>query len=551
MQQRRTKKYIIFLILTVVSIGIVAGCTNSSGSSLGDNGVISGMVYLNSAELSVQKVVQDANDDQYYFNNASTPTKQLNENLFLVKFNDHLSVKEIESILDRYHLRAWQRLTSTNIYGIEITSQTDIDQLATKKEVVFYEPDYSIASQVIANDSFYPQQWNLDLIQAEKIWRDYAELADDEIVVAVLDSGIFPNHPDLNEILLPGRDFIDDDYDPTDTSTTFSHGTHVAGIIAAITNNRQGIAGINAGIRILPVRVIGSSGTGGYSALIAGIDWAVEQGADIINFSLAGNFDSNTLHSTIQAAYEQGVTLIAAAGNDSSPSVLYPAYYDEVIAVGAVGPEKELAPYSNYGDGLTLVAPGGNSQATTHNINTILSTSGMRSSDGSIQPNYHWAQGTSMAAPHVSGLAAYLYQAGITNPTEIKDLMVATARDLGQPGFDFDYGAGLIDIYQALQTAYRDPVEDNDKQSKEITELIIYAVKPDNQITNSSIAVRPDENGYFQLNLPAGDYQLKAWQDNTDDQLINSGDYYAESELITLQKGEQIENVALYLETIN
>lgn len=417
---------------------------------------------------------------------------------YIVKFRQEIGREYLQNEILKGKGQVLARVRE-NIYKISLAEENR-EMLIHLKEnplVSYIEPEYLVHIQAIPNDPGYVKQWNLHLLELEQVWESWQ--GSKEVTVAVLDTGILPGHPDLADNIVSGYDFIDDDDDPTDTNNRFSHGTHVAGIIGAISNNREGIAGINWNVSIMPVRVIGEKGTGDYSTLIQGIYWAVDNGADIINLSLAGPMDTAALREAIQYAVQQQVTVVAAAGNNGSSPILYPARYPEVISVGAVGPTKERAYYSNYGLELDLVAPGGDSSVLSGEYNTILSTAGYIHNDTAIY-QYTWSQGTSMAAPHVSAAAALLYSAGLNNPQQVKKILQGTADDLGTPGTDIFYGAGLLNIKKALQYAGL-PIHDSSK-------IQILARNMANK--SERITCADPLTGTFILNLSKGTWLIEA-----------------------------------------
>ena len=324
---------------------------------------------------------------------------------------------------------------------------------------------------MVPNDPYYNYQWHLDNsvyggVQAVQAW-DVSTGAG--VTVAVVDTGIaYENYtegrwwyrtryyqaPDLADTcFVAGYDFINNDSHANDDN---SHGTHVAGTVAQSTNNGTGVAGLAFDSCLMPVKVLDKNGSGSYAQVADGIYWAVDHGADIINLSLGGSSPAQVLEDAVAYAYNHGVTVVAAAGNNGSSSIDYPAAYnDYVIAVGATRYDETLAYYSSYGPGLDLVAPGGDLD---------IDQNGDGYDDGVLQntfnPNtkntsdfgYWFFQGTSMAAPHVSGTAALLISNGTAStPDELRAVLQGTAKDLGSPGWDETFGWGLINAYQALQ----------------------------------------------------------------------------------------------------
>lgn len=319
--------------------------------------------------------------------------------------------------------------------------------------VEYVENDAYLYAAATPNDPLYPQQWHYPAINLPAAWD--VVTGPNCVIVAVIDTGI-RFHPDLTWVA--GFDFFSNDSDPTDpgcsTAPNFSHGTHVAGIIAALTNNGTGVAGVNwRGIQIMPIRVLGESGANcgvGTTSMVAdGIIFAADQGAKIINLSLAGS-PSTTLEDAVNYAYGKGVTLVAAAGNENAditpppapppaPQGSYPAGYQNVIAVGATECNNLRASYSNFGAALDLMAPGGDGP-----------NCGIASTSWSPGSEYNSGTGTSFAAPHVSGVAALLIARGIVGPANIQNKLQSTATDLGTPGPDPLHGYGLVNAAAAV-----------------------------------------------------------------------------------------------------
>ncbi|MEB3329060.1 MAG: S8 family serine peptidase [Candidatus Sericytochromatia bacterium] len=284
--------------------------------------------------------------------------------------------------------------------------------------------------------------WGLAAIRAEAAWEVTA--GDPGIVVAVIDTGIDMSHPDLaaNVDRAGARNLVEAGQPPDDD---FGHGTHVAGIVAAVGDNGQGGCGVAWRGRVLPIRVLGVDGTGSTWNTVAALDYAVSRGAAVANLSL-GSPDYSPLEAeAVQRAVAAGTVVVAAAGNEAGDGnyLEYPASYPGVISVGAVGPDLRRTVFSNFNSWVTLAAPGVD----------VFSTIPTRLSPG---VPYGYLSGTSMAAPMVAGAAALLLtQNPGWTPAQVTERLKRTARDLTPagdpvPGFDVFHGAGLLDVGRGL-----------------------------------------------------------------------------------------------------
>jgi len=355
-----------------------------------------------------------------------------------------------------------------------------IKTLRLQADVALAEPNYLREIHFTPNDGLYFRQWHYPLINLPAAW-DLTTGAG--AVVAVLDTGILFEHPDFQGQLLPGYDFVSDitnagdgdgiDPDPADPgdgglfrSSSF-HGTHVAGTVAATTDNSIGVAGSAFGARIMPLRVVGRLGASDYDIeqairFAAGLSndsgTLPAQRADVINLSLGGPAFAASTPAVIQAAREAGVVVVASAGNESSERPSYPAAYDGVISVSAVDINKALAPYSSFGPTIDVAAPGGDTARDVDGDGKpdgVLST-GASDAGGTLILDYFYLQGTSMAAPHVAGVVALMRAANAALTPALIDSLLASGRmteDLGTPGRDDEFGHGLINAYQAVLAA--------------------------------------------------------------------------------------------------
>ncbi|WP_448561268.1 S8 family peptidase [Trichothermofontia sp.] len=312
------------------------------------------------------------------------------------------------------------------------------------------EPNYRYHTLEVPNDPDYPKQWNLRSINLEPAWERTKGAG---VTIAVIDTGI-ARVPDLaNTDIVEGYDFINDRTDATDDN---GHGTHVAGTIAQSTNNDYGVAGIAYQAKLMPLKVLSASGAGEVADIADAIRFAADHDADVINLSLGGGGESQVLRDAIDYAHDKGVVIIAAAGNANQNSATYPARYPHVIGVAALGPAGDKAPYSNFGAGIDIAAPGGSKRGG--DLGGILQNTIDPETGSAIFAAY---EGTSMAAPHVAGVAALVKASGIDNPDEVANILQAAARAVPDDPLNY-YGAGQLDAAKAVQLAERGNVNFRD-----------------------------------------------------------------------------------------
>lgn len=352
----------------------------------------------------------------------------------IIKYDENVSTETMRRLTGGVEADVISGIEAIGVFVLSVPSggvDAVISELSQQTGVVYVEPNYYVSStEIVPNDPGWGNQYNMTAIRAPAGWALNTGAV--WVTIAILDTGVDLSHPDLFVRILPGYDFVNNDNDPQDDN---GHGTHVAAIAAASTNNGEGVAGVNWGANILPVKVLNSSATGTYANVAAGIVWATENGAQVINLSLGGPAPSFVLNDAVNYAYQRGVILVASTGNAGAPSVLYPAAYDPVIAVGATDSGNNLAGFSNYGPEVDVVAPG-------VNIYSAFPGGG-----------YGYRSGTSMSAPHVSGLAALLWGIPGNGPARIRALIESNALDLGSPGWDVFFGSGLIQMDAAILPA--------------------------------------------------------------------------------------------------
>ncbi|MFW9894683.1 MAG: S8 family peptidase, partial [Candidatus Thorarchaeota archaeon] len=367
----------------------------------------------------------------------------------------------------------------------------------TTPGIAYVEPNFYMELDFVPDDEHYANyQWDLPLIGMESAW-EYG-FGSHDVMVAVVDTGIDYTHPDLSaNYLALGYDWVNNDNDPSDDHY---HGTHCAGTIAAIINNTIGVAGM-ANVTVFAEKSFNSVGSGSTSDSSSAIMHAVDMGADIISCSWGGTSYSTTLVEAIEYATDHDVMVIAAAGNSNSDSLHYPAAYEGVIAVSATDQNDNKASFSNYGDWIDVSAPGVDIASTV---------------PYEIKGGYYMlASGTSMAAPHVSGLAALLRSAFPTyNANTIESLIYESASDLGTPGFDTYYGHGRIDASNIFgpdttPPTYSNLVESADPLLLGNTEIITIDVFDPSGV--NQVLIEFESLNHSMANIGGNTWQYDSW----------------------------------------
>jgi len=346
--------------------------------------------------------------------------------LLLVKFNPGLSSHASDAALSAIGATALGENADIGVRMVSVPSDGAAHALARLENtpgVQFAEPDATAEATDVPNDPSYSAQWALAKIDAPDAWT--TDHGSSNVVVAVVDTGVSLSHPDLASKIVGSVNFSSS----ATADDANGHGSHVAGIIAAATNNGIGVAGLGWNTDILDVKALDDGGSGLYSNIINGITWAADHGANVINLSLGGTMNSAAMESAVDYAWSKGAVVVAAAGNSASSAPFYPAYYANAIAVAATTDLDKLASFSDYGDWVDVAAPG----------ISIYST---------VPGGYQYMSGTSMAAPYVSGLAALLFAEGLTND-QVRSRIQTTADNIGVAGI----GSGRIDAYRAVTQA--------------------------------------------------------------------------------------------------
>ena len=391
----------------------------------------------------------------------------------LVKFKSSVTEEMREAAIASYQSTTLKRISSINVYQLQVPEDVSVEEMIylfeQNPDVEYAEPNYfRRLAQVTPDDPFFPDQYALYNpggvfgppsspqsgteradIKAREGWEE--TWGNDSVIIAILDTGADFNHPDLDgQLFSNGYDFINDDPDPIDDH---GHGTIVAGIAAAETNNGEGIAGVAWNCKILPIKIVDNTGWTDVSTEIDGITWAILNGADVINISLGGPGVSQSEQDVIRAAYNNGIVVVAAAGNDGV-ATYYPAAYPECMAVASTNSSDERVTFlntatdplpweSNYGPEIDVAAPG----------DWVLSLYPTSLTTPPFLP-YIWASGTSLSTPHVAGLAALIRS--IKPELSAEDIMNViryTADDVNSATYEGrdDYiGYGRINMERAL-----------------------------------------------------------------------------------------------------
>ncbi len=405
-----------------------------------------------------------------------------------------------------------------NWFALQVTPDEEASLLTTLNKdplVAFAEPDYpaqatGTGTGIYPDDPAWDFQWSLNKINTPDAWKIIT--GTQELTLAILDSGIQLDHPDLSSKIwvnsgeIPGNSLDDDGngkvddvhgwhfyhqwtgsvYIPAEDGSVqddFGHGTHVAGIASASTNNGIGIAGISWGARLMPVKVLDEYGNGWYSDIASGILYAADNGAQIINLSLGGEEDSQLLRDAVDYARARGCLVVASSGNSGGP-VFYPAAYEPVLAVAATNENDHHASFSSYGSQVDIAAPGTDIYSTW------------------VRSSYFTLSGTSMAAPHVSGTAALVWsQKPDLTAAEVISSLLETADDIEAPGFDSYTGWGRVNAFKAVARQALLPdiwVSQQAPLSAQAGSVITYTIHYGNQ---GNLAA---ENVWISDDLPSG-----------------------------------------------
>ncbi|MFC1903015.1 S8 family serine peptidase [Chloroflexota bacterium] len=421
--------------------------------------------------------VSARNDDQ----------KITSSDRLLVKFEQGVKLKDASVIHEQMGVKLEKVIPRIKVHVVSVPGGQGISKMkAYRQHGKVRSVEIDCIAQAIGdpNDPYFYNQWGMSKVKAPEAWG--ITQGSSSVSVAILDTGVDFDHPDLSTKVISSANFTSS---PTADANGHSHGTHVAGIAAADTNNSIGIAGLGYNTSLMNVKVLGDDGYGYYSWIANGIIWATDNGADVINLSLGATAYSSTLKAAVDYAWDSGVVVVAAAGNNGSSSPFYPAYFTNCVAVAATGSSDQLYSWSSYGEWVDVAAPG--------------------SAYSTIPENgYGYKSGTSMASPHVAGLAGLLFS--VTNDEngngrvndEVRTRIETTCDEV-----DIAVSYGRINAYQAVQSSPPNYGEVSGVVTDAETGLAICGATVTNSLTSDTTG---SDGGYHLAAVPPGIYALTA-----------------------------------------
>lgn len=365
---------------------------------------------------------------------AAPPPQKFVTDELLVQFKAGVTKTDSDNALKGAGAREADEIAPIRVKKIKVPAAA-IEKvkaaLAKNPRVSFVENNLLASGAAVPNDPSFGSQWHLQKIGAPLAWDISTGLA--TVDIAVVDSGVDPNHPDLSGKLIPGYNFLGSN---ADTSDVLGHGTAVAGTAAAIANNATGVAGVAWKNPVMPLVVLDATNYASYANIAKAITYAADRGVRVINVSIGGTTSSSTLQNAVNYAWNKGAIVFAAAMNSNSSAPAYPAACTNVVAVAATNSADARASFSNYGSWITIAAPGEGIYTTTRG------------------GGYGSWNGTSFASPMTAGLAALILSVNpmLTN-AQVVDILKKNSDDLGTAGFDQYFGNGRINALRALAAA--------------------------------------------------------------------------------------------------
>jgi len=461
------KSKIIFIIIILILSNITAGFVSAKKIEAEKTILLKDEKIQESKDYNLDKPDYKKGELIVKFKNEIQPQTKNNQiktnSNTLDKLNAKYEAKDIIAISSK------ENTPLSNIYKIEINGETDIkkavEEYKTNSNVLYAEPNYYYYSCNTPNDPLLDRQWGLNQsfdydIDGPEAWD--IETGDSNIIIAIIDTGVDYNHPDIKDNIwrntdettngedtdlngydddVVGWDFFNNDNDPIDDN---GHGTHCAGIAAANSNNDLGVAGVSWNCQIMPIKILGKEGTGQMSNAASAIFYAYENGARVVSLSLGNTFSSKLMNEVITYVTERGVVVIAATGNDDRDKKFYPASYENCIGVSATDDRDLKASFSNYGDWVDIAAPGEYILSLRANGTSLYG----ENSSYIVEENYTYASGTSMACPFVAGVAGLvLSKNSALTSKQVREKLYFSADRLPDK---LNIGRGRLNAYRAL-----------------------------------------------------------------------------------------------------
>lgn len=446
-----------FLLLVTV-IGLIFKYTEKTDINYDEEYISSRYITTTAPVIDSEKPIVAT---QEVINEDKQGILEVDESRKVIKIDKNLSESEKSELEKKYSIEFTTDQNSNGVYVINTTQDSNIDSFEQELNATV-ETDIPIK---MFADSV---EWGVARIGADKVW---ISGSGNGVKIAIVDTGIQLNHPDLVNNIVQGYDFVNNDTDANDDN---GHGTHVAGLAGA-SFNEAGVVGVSYSAKLMPVKVLNAQGYGYLSDVAKGVYYAADNGAKVINLSLGSSTDSLVLKDAVNYAASKGVLVVAAAGNNGGAPCSFPAAYTSAICVVATDSKNLLASFSNIGG--ELAAPG------VYNYSTYLGST------------YRYLSGTSMATPHVSGAAALLFSICQTcTSSQIRTLMRETAVDLGEVGQDILFGYGLVDLTSAVSKLQTQPIQETPTQPtisepQQNTEQKPTSPKNDKSFVNQTIKI--------------------------------------------------------------
>jgi subtilisin family serine protease len=419
------KKYLNICISTLLSLSVMTACGRFENNPL----------------------ITDSNLTEVTNPNGEFNALGQSNKRFAFSFKANLNEAQIKNLEKKYNTKFTRIIPQIGIAIAEKTEDTDLEAASSKMKseslLENAEPinqatlEKTVAVKV--NDPDSKNQYHLDLLGVREAWS--ITMGNPKVTLAIIDTGIDLNHPDLRDKIVTGKNIVDPGLKPMDDN---GHGTHVAGIAGAETGNGIGVAGIAPDCAIMPVKVM-KNGLGTDIDIAEGIVWAADHGADVMNISIGLYARSTAMERAVKYALNKNVVIVSSAGNDGKSSQIHiPSMIKGVIEVSATTRVDHLASFSNYAQQISVSAPGDNILSTMPTYNVKLTAEAGK--------NYGILSGTSMSSPMVAGLAALIKSEDRNQtPKQVRARLESSAVDLGKRGYDEYFGNGRIDAFAALQ----------------------------------------------------------------------------------------------------